>query len=237
MKLSFKLRGKRAALLLAALAALSLLALSARWFLAQAGALREARAALGRASAEAGALVARQAKAEAARQEFLRAAEPLARDAEAGAVLRFLEDAARASGVRVTLAAAEPRLEKVWKGHFRAVPWKLEAAGSGPGVQAFLARCEALPYPGELRVFSVQAEESPGAAPGQVKASCLLLLYSTDPPLREELLPAPAARADAWKPPGQWSPPAPAASEAQGAEAGPPGAPGQEEPAEGSGPR
>ena len=238
MKPGLKLpRGKRAVLLLAALAAFALLVFSSRWFLGQAGSLREARAALSRASQEAGALAARQAKAEAARQEFLRAAEPLARDAEAGAVLRFLEEAARASGVRVTLAAAEPRLEKAWKGHFRAVPWKLEAVGSGPGVQAFLAGCEALPCPGELRVFSVQADESPGAVPGQVKASCLLLLYSTDPPLREELLPAPAARADVWKPPASWSPPAPAAPEAGGAGAGPAGVSGQEKPAEGSGPR
>lgn len=232
MKLSFKLPGRRAALLLAALATAALLVFSFRWFLAQAGSLREAKAALSRASSEAGALAARQAKAEAAQQEFLRAAEPLARDAEAGAVLRFLEEAARASGVRVTLATAEPRLEKVWKGHFRAVPWKLEATGSGPGVQAFLAGCEALPYPGEVRVFSVQADEDPAAPPGQVKASCLLLLWSTNPPLREELLPAPAARADVWKPPASWSPPVPAVPEA-----GPPSGSEQEQPAEGSEPR
>ncbi|MDI6824609.1 MAG: hypothetical protein QME93_07875 [Bacillota bacterium] len=232
-----KLRWRRAAYVLCMAGALALAVVAGRWAASEAGRLAAARAEASKAAREAAALASREAKREAAREDLLRAAEPLARDAEAGTVLRFLERAARDARVRVTLAEAAPRVEKVWKGHFRAVPWKLEAVGSGEGVQAFLCRCEALPYPGEVRVFSLQADESPGARAGQVKLSCLLLLYCTDPPLQEDLLSAGPPRADVWSPPASWVPPVPPAPGGeQFGEPGEPAAPAQGA-EKGSGPR
>ena len=218
-----KLTWRRAAYVLFVAGMLVLAALAGLWAASEAGRLAGARAEASKAAWQAAALASQEAKRDAVREEFVRAVLPLARDPEAGMVLRSLETAARDARVRVTLAEAAPRMEKVWEGHFRAVPWKLEAVGSGPGVQAFLSRCEALPYPGELRVFSVQADESPDAPAGQVKVSCLLLLYCTDPPLREDLLSTGPVRADVWSPPASWAPPAPRAS--QGEQPGGPGEP------------
>ncbi|MDI6895054.1 MAG: hypothetical protein AB1503_00710 [Bacillota bacterium] len=213
MKLpSLRSRG-RVLYALCVLAALAAAALSGRWAATEGKRALEARLQAVRVSSEAGALRAREAQCAAALERFRAAARPLARDPEAGRVLSALGDAASRALVRVVLLEPSPRVEGFFKGHLRAVPYRLEAVGSGPGMQAFLALCESLPYPGEVRVFSLAADDSPGAPPGQVRASCLLLLYSTNPPLEEDLLSPPRARADVWLPPASWSPPAPAGPE------------------------
>lgn len=209
---SLRSRG-RVLYVLCVLVALAAVVLSARWALTEGGRALEARREAARVSLEAGALRAREAQYAAALERFRATARPLARDPEAGRVLSALEDAASRATVKVVLLEPSPRVEGFLKGHLRAVPYRVEAVGSGPGVQAFLALCESLPYPAELRMFSLSVDDSPGAAPGQVKVSCLLLLYSTNPPLEEDLLSPPRARADVWQAPASWSPLGPAEKE------------------------
>lgn len=216
---SLRSRG-RLLYLLCVLVALAAFVLFARWALTEKGRALEARQEAARVSLEAGALRAREAQYAAALERFRAAARPLARDPEAGRVLLALEDAASRAAVKVVLLEPSPRVEGFFKGHLRAVPYRLEAVGAGPGVQAFLALCESLPYPAEIRVFSLSVDDSSGAAPGQVKVSCLLLLYSTNPPLEEDLLSPPRARINVWQAPASWSRPALAEKEVSPLEGG-----------------
>lgn len=157
------------------------------------------------ASSEAAVLRSREAQYSAALEEFRVSAQRLARDVEGGWVLDALSDAASRAKVKLVFLEPSQPVEGFYEGHLRGVPYRLEVLGSGPAVETFLAMCESLPCPGELRQFSIAVDETAGIASGQVRASCLLVLYSTNPPLAEDLLPSPEQRKDAWAPPASWT--------------------------------
>ncbi|MEW6048745.1 MAG: hypothetical protein AB1609_20100 [Bacillota bacterium] len=198
----FRLRrpGRARLVLAVAAAGLALAVLAGRWALSEYGLAARSRASLASVRSQAASAGAATARAEAALAAFREASEPLAVDVGTGWVLARLEELSREAGVLLVAVQPEEPVDGFFRGHLRAVPYRVEARGPGPGAQCFLALLEGMAGAAEVRVLSVAAPEQPGSAPGDVSCSCLLLLYSLNPPQRQDLLPAPAPRDDVWTP-------------------------------------
>lgn len=173
--------------------------LAARWAAHEAGSAKHALAKLDAQRAGASSLAASERKYREALERFRAASLPLEKDAECGWVLADIERVAYAAGVRVVAVRPEARVEGFFRGHLRAVPYRVEVVGSGPAAEAFLALAEGIGV-AELRSVSVTAADDPGAPPGTVRCSALLVLYSLNPPGREEVFPVPESRPDVWSP-------------------------------------
>lgn len=190
-------------------------------------ALREKAAAersLSRARAEAARLPLEEACLRDARARWEKAKVRYERSQETGAILRDVERAAVSCGVRLVSLEPGECVEKVFRGHLRAVPFKVEVEGTYPALVDLLSEWERM-APVEVRCVAVEAAKGePDQAAGKVGARVDLVVYSLNPPHRVEKVSGESGVYDAFFPAKTPKQAVPEQVYGPGAPAGAPGA-------------